>query len=258
MSRLRILISNDDGITAEGIRVLARSMSILGEVFVVAPDRPRSAAGHGITLHKPIHVAEYDLGSTVQAYSVNGTPADCIKVGINAIMADGKPDLVLSGINAGANLGTDVLYSGTVSAAAEGVIQGIPAIAVSISSIQPAHFEDASSYMVQLVQYLVHMGIPKDTLLNVNVPDIPTQQIKDVSVTKLGVRKYDSTYEKRIDPLGRTYYWLAGNLIDLQNDPDTDVHAITENKISISPIRLDLTNRQLLQSAQDWQLPKPE
>lgn len=250
---MRILISNDDGVTADGIRVLARRLQQLGEVVVVAPDRQRSAAGHGITLHKPLFAEQTDIGNGILAYGVNGTPADCVKFGISEVMKDAAPDIVVSGINAGENLGNDVMYSGTVSAAIEGAIQGIPAIAVSECGHELFDYEAAADFTAKLIQQIMAHGWMPDTIFNVNVPKSGVE-IKGVRVTTLGVRRYQNVYDKRLTPRGKPYYWLSGPLKDVMNEPDADVVAIKEGYISVSPVHFDFTNRQLIDKLKTWAL----
>jgi 5'-nucleotidase len=255
VSAMRILISNDDGVFAPGIAAVAASLQAIGEVFVVAPDRQRSAAGHGITLHKPLYMEEVTLHNGIKAYSVSGTPADCVKFGVHQILSDGKPDVVVSGINAGGNLGSDVMYSGTVSAAIEGAIQGVPSIAVSQCGQAPYDFSYAAAFTVKLVQAVVKHGLPADTVLNVNVPSLKEgQTIQGTRITSLGTRRYHNEYEKRINPRGVAYYWLAGDLMDLKPEQGSDIEAIQESYISVSPIHFDLTHWKLIDVLKGWTL----
>lgn len=240
---MRILISNDDGIQAEGINELRISIQENNEIFVVAPDRERSATGHKITMHRPLRVKEWPYpGTASKGWAVDGTPADCVKLGLEALLP-APPDLVISGINFGPNLGTDVLYSGTVSAAIEGIINGIPAIAISLASYEYHDF----SFSGRLIKDMV-MGLGKDlpqrTLLNINMPPGAPRGIK---VTRLGHRRYVNIFDKRIDPRGRVYFWMAGEPFDVdEDDPDTDVWAIREGYISITPVHFDLTDYRIM------------
>jgi 5'-nucleotidase len=252
---MRILISNDDGVFAEGIAALAESLQAVGEVFVVAPDRQRSAAGHGITLHKPLYVEQVTIGNGIRAHAVSGTPADCVKFGIYRIMKDAPPDIVVSGINAGSNLGTDVLYSGTVSAAIEGAVQGFPAIAVSQCGLAPYNYDNAAKFMPKLVQQVVREGLEPETVLNVNVPPLGEgESLKGVRITTLGTRRYHNNYEERMTPHGKPYYWLSGDLKDLPNAPDSDIVAVKEKYISVSPLHFDLTLRAQIDRLKGWTL----
>lgn len=252
---LRILLTNDDGIFAEGLQVLAREVRKVADIHVVAPDHEQSATGHAITMHRPLRAekVKYLQSADLPAWAVNGTPADCVKLAVEALLPY-KPDLVISGINRGANLGTDVLYSGTVSAAIEGVILGIPAIAVSLTEYYEPRFEFAAEFVARLAGILFAKQPASDMLLNVNVPGCDREEMQGVAVTKLGVRQYKNAFEKRTDPRGRTYYWLAGELVDTEHDEDSDVAAIKQSKISVTPIQHDLTNYRLLSDVQQWKI----
>lgn len=251
MDNLHILITNDDGIYAEGIKYLSQELAIDKSIYrlsVIAPDRERSAVGHAITMHKPLRVEPVTFmdNPELTGWSVNGTPSDCVKLAVEAIL-DEKPDLVISGINRGSNLGTDVLYSGTVSAAVEGLIMDIPSIAVSLTG--KGDREDylySARFICQLIPVLVESAIKPSTLINVNVP-VDTKSVNGVRVTSLGSRRYCNTFEKRIDPRGSYYYWMAGELVD--DDPeeeDSDTKAIRDNYISVTPIHFQLTDREVM------------
>jgi len=254
LNNMRILLSNDDGVQAEGIQVLAAHLQAIGEVIVAAPDRQRSAAGHGITLHKPLFVERVHTDANYQAYGISGTPADCVKLGCNQLFQDIKPDIVVSGINQGGNLGTDLLYSGTVSAAIEGAVQGLPAIAVSLCGYRDLQYEEAAQFTVKLVQQVMKNGLLADTILNVNVPKTPAVGEREVRITQLGTRRYQNQYDVRSNPRGTPYYWLAGELKDVPNEPDSDVQAIQDNAISVTPVHFDFTHRPLLDTLKSWQL----
>jgi 5'-nucleotidase len=253
MKMLRILLTNDDGVFAEGLQVLAREISKIADINVIAPDHEQSATGHAITMHRPLRAerVKFMHSPDIRAWAVNGTPADCVKLAVEAILPH-RPDLVISGINRGANLGTDVLYSGTVSAAIEAVILGIPAIAVSLTEYYEPRFEYAAEFVARLAQEMVRRQASSDTLLNVNVPNCGRENMRGVAVTKLGVRQYKNAFEKRTDPRGRNYYWLAGELVDLESDEDTDVEAIKNCKISVTPIQHDLTHYTLIDRVRPW------
>lgn len=248
MKQSHILITNDDGIHAEGIQTLCQ---VIAEehpdirLSIIAPDRERSAIGHAITMHKPLRVEEINLAinNEVRGYSVNGTPSDCVKLAVEAIL-DTKPDLVISGINRGSNLGTDVLYSGTVSAAVEGLILGIPSVAVSLTGNGESRaFRYAGQVISQMIPRLLAGSIEAATLVNVNVP-VKVDQIKGIKVTCLGTRRYQNAFEKRTDPRGMHYYWMAGDLVDddFEGD-DCDTRAVREGYISVTPIHFQLTNK---------------
>jgi 5'/3'-nucleotidase len=244
-----ILVTNDDGIRSQGIVVLARALKRLGEVYVIAPDRERTAAGHSLTLHKPLRIES--LGP--RTHGVSGTPTDCVNLAVNEIMPR-RPDLVVSGINRGGNLGDDVTYSGTVSAAMEGTLLGIPSIAVSQLGEDRFHFETAARFAVRLARQVHRAGLPPDTLLNVNVPDLPAREIKGMRVTCLGRRVFDSeNVIKKQDPRGKTYYWIGGNRIAWEERKDTDQEAVESGRISVTPVHLDLTNYGALAVLREWE-----
>lgn len=250
---MKLLISNDDGIFSVGVRTLANTLAEDGhEVTVVCPDRERSATGHGLTLHDPIRAEIVDkiFHPKVIAWSCSGTPADCVKLALGALL-DKFPDFVLSGINHGSNLGTDVLYSGTVSAAMEGVIEGIPSIAFSLSSYTSKEFDAAGAFAKTLVAQLCKQPLPEAMLLNVNVPPVKPSEIAGVVITRQGIRRYIDTFEKRLDPRGKTYYWLAGEVVQdieqpthlhLPHEVPTDVQAIRDKYISVTPLQYNLTD----------------
>lgn len=242
---LKVLISNDDGIHANGIQALARKLAQQYEVYVVAPDRERSATGHALTLHKPIRIEEVELPypGITKAYAISGTPSDCVKLALNALL-DVKIDVVVSGINHGPNLGSDVLYSGTVSAALEGAIHGIPSIAVSLVNgfEKMADFSHGAEFIGSFLPVAMEMGIPAKSILNVNIPAVSLHHFAGIKVTELGTRMYTDTYERRVDPRGGVYFWLAGEIIDAGESAESDVEAIRNNLVSISPVHYNLTN----------------
>lgn len=241
---MNILITNDDGINADGIRELAKTVSKIDDVnvYVVAPDSPRSASGHAITLHKPILINEEYIDENIVAYSISGTPADCVKVGIEALLKDTQIDLVLSGINNGSNLGTDVVYSGTVSAAIEGLIQGKASIAISCNqyNVPLEEYKRSSEYVVKLINSLKDdLDKLHDSILNVN---IPTGENKGFKITKLGQRIYENVIEDRTSPRGKRYVWMGGDIKQVYQEPDSDVLAIEEGYISVTPVNIEMTN----------------
>ena len=270
---MKLLISNDDGIFASGIRTLANNLAEHGhDVTVVCPDRERSATGHGITMHRPIRAEQVTsiYHRSIQAWACSGNPADCVKLALDALL-DGPPDCVLSGINHGANLGNDVLYSGTVSAAMEGLLEGIPSVAISLASFTYSDFGPAAEYAGQLVSKLSKLEQP--LLLNLNIPPVDKEKIQGVTVARLGVRRYRDLFEKRIDPRGKTYYWLAGEVVE-ESDSDvshglpnaltpeqnqdfmtcfpTDVKALKADYITITPLHYDLTAYSDLSALQEY------
>lgn len=246
---MRLLIANDDGVFAPGIRCLADTLAIAGhQVSVVCPDRERSATGHSLTVFDPIRaeVVKDHFHPSIQAWACSGTPSDCVKLALGALLTE-PPDFVVSGINQGSNLGTDILYSGTVSAAMEGVIEGIPSIAISLTSFTVHDFQPAADFACRLLKALdiSAASLPPKMLLNVNVPALPAGEIAGVAITRQGIRRYHDLFQKRVDPRGKTYYWLAGEVVEeYPQDPDqpmTDVEAIAQNLISITPLTFDLT-----------------
>lgn len=251
---MRILLTNDDGITAPGIKALWSELASIAEIVVVAPDSERSATSQAITVHHPIRVDQHCIEIPhICAWRIGGTPTDCVKIAVESLL-DKRPDLVVSGINQGPNLGTDVLYSGTVSAAIEAVLHGIPAIAVSLDSWEDFDFRPAARFVKRLINYMTTNSLPPDTLLNVNVPGKNESDFAGVEITKLGTRQYVNTFDKRTDPRGRTYYWMGGSVVDSNNDEDTDVVAIKQSKISVTPIHFDLTNYNIMGILREWKI----
>ncbi len=235
MDKPIILVSNDDGVNSKGILALARSLRRVGDVYVVAPERERSAVSHSLTLHKPLRVEK--LGRKM--YAVSGTPTDCINIAINSILPK-RPALVVSGVNKGANLGDDITYSGTVSAAIEGTLLYVPSFAVSLVSKVSLDFSTAVKFSVKLARYILKNGLPKDTLLNVNVPS--KEKIKGYKITRQGKRVYGDAIVEKIDPRGKKYYWIGGNELSWEGGKDTDFYFVSRGYISITPLHLDMTN----------------
>jgi len=248
---MEILITNDDGIYSEGIFALYDSLRKAGNVTVVAPDTERSAVGHAITLADPLRVAEVSRRGKFFGYSTSGTPADCVKLAIRAIMKK-KPDLVFSGINLGENTGNNILYSGTVSGATEGALLGIPSIAISLATFIKPDFRHAASFARKLAALARKNRLPAGTLLNVNVPAIESRRIKGVSVTSQSPTSFNDWFDKRIDPHGRTYYWLTGKFSQEDDRPDSDVTAVNRGRISITPIQFDLTDHKFITELKKW------
>jgi len=251
---LKILISNDDGIWAKGIRVLAERISREQQhtVYVVAPDRERSATGHALTLHKPLRVEEIELEGHVKgAWWTTGTPSDCVKFAVGHLLPE-PIDLVISGINSGPNLGGEILYSGTVSAAMEGAFLDIPSIAVSLGSSGHRHYDVAADFIVKLIDILPDSGLGNKLFLNVNVPNLPANQIEGVRVSSLGVRAYNDHFEKRVDPRGKVYYWLAGEAIEEGEQEGTDAWCMVNKIISITPIAFNMTDFNCKSKLEQW------
>lgn len=251
---LKILITNDDGVWARGIRVLAERIAREPEyeVYVVAPDRERSATGHALTLHKPLRVEEVEMeGKMRGVWWTTGTPSDCVKFAVGRLVPE-PVDLVISGINAGPNLGGEILYSGTVSAAMEGAFLDIPSIAVSIGSKGHRHFDVAANFIVRLIKLLPESGLGKSLFLNVNIPNLPEEQLQGIQVTRLGVRAYTDHFEKRVDPRGKVYYWLAGEAIEEGEEEGTDAWCMSHKMISLTPISFNMTDMLMKEKLQNW------
>jgi 5'-nucleotidase len=245
---VRILISNDDGVFAPGLGTLARALAATAEheVYVVAPDRQRSATGHSVTLHKPLRVEAVDLeGGIKAAWSTTGTPSDCVKLAVKQLLPQ-PPDLIISGINSGPNLGSDVLYSGTVAAAMEGAFSGFPSIAVSAQKNAQVAFNLAAEFIVDFLRVLPKAPMPNRGLFNVNVPACEASQLKGVRVTELGKRQYKDIFERRHDPNGRDYYWLSGCAIEEGESELSDVWALANGYITISPVSFNMTDQNTL------------
>ena len=245
---MKILVTNDDGVASPGLWALASALKGLGDVYVVAPDRERTAVGHALTLHKPLRI------TTVQkrVYAINGTPTDCVNLALKKVLP-GKPGLLVSGINRGVNLGDDVTYSGTVSAALEGTILGVPSIAVSQEGNQKFKFEVAAVYALRVAKMVLQYGLPEETLLNVNVPDRPYRGIKGVKVTTLGRRRFNNPIVEKVDPRGRKYYWIAGTRVAWGRGKNSDHAALRRGMVSITPIHLDITHYGALAYLQGWE-----
>ncbi len=248
-----ILVSNDDGIDSPGIRILARFLKKIkgAKVVVVAPDRERSATSHSLTVHLPLRTFQQSPGF----FSVDGTPTDAVMVGVHKILKR-KPDLLVSGINRGANLGEDVHYSGTVAAALEAAIMGIPAIAVSVVGSPEGEFifEPAARFALKLARRVLKEGLPPGVVLNVNVPNKPSKKIRGVEVTSLGKHNYGDVIVEKIDPRGRPYFWIGGDPRRFEDRPGSDCNAFLKNKISITPIQVDLTDYRFHQRLKEWKL----
>ncbi|NWF50031.1 MAG: 5'/3'-nucleotidase SurE [Ignavibacteriaceae bacterium] len=250
---MNILVSNDDGIDSPGIYSLASALKEIAEVTVVAPHQEQSAAGHAITMQLPLRVTKYYRDKEFFGYAVNGTPADCVKMGIRNILGF-YPDLVVSGINNGSNTAINIIYSGTVSAAREAAIMDVPSIAVSVTSHNVKDFSFAARIAKNLSLAVAERGLMKGTLLNVNVPNIPESEIAGIRITKQGKSRWDDIYEKRTDPFGRDYYWLTGNLKQEDNETDMDQGAVKNKFVSITPIHFDLTDYETYNLMKDWNL----
>jgi 5'-nucleotidase len=250
---MNILLTNDDGIHAQGLWVLYETFARRHSVTVVAPDRERSAVGHGITLNQPLRATRIKANNGCLGYAVNGTPVDCIKMGLMEIL-DTKPDLVISGINPGANVGVNINYSGTVAAAKEAALYKIPAIAVSLQGHKVAGYDYAALFTAKLAENVCQKGLPFGTILNVNIPDIPIDKIKGVRISRQGTSLYAEYIEKRVDPRNRTYYWHGLDSQTVFNNPELDGAALNENFISITPIKCDMTDYNMLAELKRWDI----
>jgi len=234
-----ILVTNDDGVHSPGLMALARGMREISRAIVVAPDRERSAVSHALTMHRPLRVEKM----REDVYAVNGTPTDCVALGIGKLLPR-KPDLIISGINKGANLGDDITYSGTVSAAIEGTIFGISSLAVSLmlDGTPTAHYETARQYALEAAGFVLEKSLPYDTLLNINIPNVPVGDIKGVKFTRQSKRIYNGAVHEIKSPSGEIYYWIGGGKPFWEHGPDTDINAVMEGYVSVTPIHLDFTN----------------
>ena len=232
-----ILVTNDDGVYSPGIQILAKRLRELDTVVIVAPDRERSAAGHSMTLHRPLLIEQIKDG----IYSVNGTPTDCVNIAVKGLLNE-TPRLVVSGINKGPNLGDDVTYSGTVAGAIEGILLGIPSFAISLAARENFHFAEAAEVALRTADQIFKEGLPSGTLLNINVPNLPLDEMQGTRITRLGKRIYHQMTVERIDPRGKKYYWIGGGEPDWEREEGTDLDAIDRKSVSITPLHLDMTD----------------
>jgi len=250
---MHILVCNDDGIDAPGIYALAQELRAFARVTVIAPDRQQSAVGHAITMQFPLRVVPFAKNGEFFGYAVKGTPADAVKLGVKCLVKE-KPDLLISGINQGSNTAINIIYSGTVSAATEGTILGIPSIAVSLTTHDEYDFSVAARFAAALAKLVHEKGLPQGTLLNVNVPAVPAGEIRGVKITAQGRSSWDDTFDIRRDPAGREYYWLTGKMLVTDEDEGTDQLAIRDRYISVTPIHYALTNEEQRRVMRGWGL----
>lgn len=239
---MNILVTNDDGIMAPGIFTLKKILEKKHQLYVVAPDVERSATGHAITIRNPLWAKKIFLNNVFLGYAVNGTPADCVKLGLEAIYNDIDFDIVISGINKGPNLGTDLLYSGTVSGALEGSLNGLPSIAISSADYQNPNYETAAKFILKFLDFFDTSSMPEFSALNINVPSIDYSELKGFKITRQSKRRYRDYFEPRKDPYGNTYYWMLGEIIEDDNKEDSDYYVLKENYVSITPIKSFLTD----------------
>lgn len=251
-----ILVTNDDGVSAPGIKALIEVAKKFGKVVVVAPDSPQSGMGHAITVNNTLYVDKISTSQTedIEVYSSSGTPVDCVKLAISKIL-DRKPDLCISGINHGSNSSINVIYSGTMSAAVEAGTQGIPAIGFSLLDFSlEANFEPAKHFAEQIIQQALEQGIPKETVLNVNIPKLPIEEIKGVKVARQANAVWRESFEQRTSPHGKDYYWLTGNFVNLDSGEDTDEWALENGYVSVVPVKFDLTAYEAIDAIKGWNL----
>jgi 5'-nucleotidase len=251
--KLHVLISNDDGIDSPGIHALVQQIKKVAHTAVVAPDKQQSAVGHAITVGYPLRSSKFFKNGKFFGHAVEGTPADAVKLAVRSILSE-KPDMLISGINHGSNTAISVIYSGTVSAATEGTVLGIPSVAISLTTYGKPDFTYAAKFARKLVVYLSKKSLPEGTLLNVNVPSVPESKIRGVLVTKQGKSKWQDVFEVRRDPNNKEYFWLAGDLLQLDHEADTDQVAILKNYVSITPIHYDLTDYRTVAAMKHWNL----
>jgi 5'-nucleotidase len=246
-SKPLILVTNDDGVTAPGIAALVESVRHLGTVVVVAPDSPQSGMGHAITIHDPLRLTHIRLFKGIETYQCSGTPVDCVKLAVDKILHR-KPDLCVSGINHGSNSSINVIYSGTMSAAMEAAIEGIPAIGFSLLDYSfEADFTAARQYASRISEQVLKKGLPENTLLNVNIPKLRVSKIKGIKVCRQATAKYDEEFAERVDPRNNKYYWLTGKFVNRDNGLDTDEWALSNNYVSVVPVQFDLTAHHAIQ-----------
>ena len=248
-----ILLSNDDGFKSEGLRILRKELLGLDDVIIVAPETEQSAMGHAITLTQPLKVRKVEEEGEFIGYSVNGTPADCVKLAITVLL-EKAPKLVVSGINKGGNLGICALYSGTVSAATEAMVMGVPSIAVSLDTYEKPDFRPAAKFTRKLIPTIFDKGLPEGVVLNINVPPVPESEFAGVAITRQGKSRVIEEFDSRKDPRGNTYYWLAGEMFFEETEEDADCVMISKNYISIAPIHFDLTHYPSIDKLKDWKL----
>jgi len=250
---MHILVCNDDGIDAPGIYALAQELKTIAKVTVIAPDRQQSAVGHAITMQSPLRVVESRKDGAFFGYAVKGTPADAVKLGVKCLLQE-PVDLLVSGINHGSNTAINIIYSGTVSAATEGTVLGIPSIAVSLTTYEECDFGFAARFAKTLALEVTRRGLPAGTLLNVNVPWLPEAEIKGVKVTKQGISSWADTFDRRRDPAGREYFWLTGTMDVTDTDPETDQLAVQAGYISVTPVHYQLTDEVQREAMRGWRL----
>jgi len=245
--KAKILLSNDDGVNSEGLKALENALSPLGEIYTVAPDRDQSASSHSLNLVRPLRVERI----SERVFSVDGTPTDCVNLAVNGILGDWRPDLLVSGINKAANMGDDITYSGTVSAAIEATLMKIPAIAVSLAAKKDFLFSTAAHYSRMTAEFVLKTSLPENTLLNVNIPNLPLEKVKGIRITRQGKRVYEAPVVEKTDPRGKKYYWIGGDEIESVKIENSDIVSVLEGYVSITPIKLDMTNYEYIEELRE-------
>ena len=254
MERPLILVTNDDGVTAPGIRALVEMAKEFGDVYVVAPDRPQSGMGHAVTLNSTLFCDKIELDEEINEYACSGTPVDCVKLAVSQILPR-KPDLCISGINHGSNSSVNVIYSGTMSAAVEAGIEGIPAIGFSLCDFSfNADFKSGEKFIKKIIAEVLEHSLPKGVVLNVNIPKLKEFEIKGIKVCRQADAKWEEKFDKREDPRGRTYFWMSGEFKNLDKGEDTDERALADGYVSVVPVRYDLTAHHFLPDLRNWDL----
>lgn len=254
MSELLILITNDDGYNSKGIKALINAVKNLGKILIVAPDSPQSGMGHAISVNKPIRCYKTNFFDSVEAYCCTGTPVDCIKMGLY-LLKEKKPDLILSGINHGSNVSTNILYSGTMSAAVEGALSGIPSVGYSLTDYsEDADFQYSEKIVQTIAKKVIKEGLKKGTCLNVNIPNVKENQVKGIKVCRQGRAFWDDTFDHRKDPLGKDYYWLTGSFSSKEQALDTDINYLENNYVTIVPTQFDMTCHDSVDELKNWEL----
>ncbi|MFN3918037.1 MAG: 5'/3'-nucleotidase SurE [Flavobacteriales bacterium] len=253
MSRPLIFVTNDDGFTAPGIAALIDSVKEFGDLFIVAPDKPQSGMGHAITVNQPLRVSELSFFGEHQAYSCSGTPVDCVKIGMFKLNGR-KPDLIVSGINHGSNCSTNVLYSGTMSAAVEGAIEGVPSIGFSLADFSiEADFTASKHYVKKIVKEALKTSMDKGVCLNVNIPKLPLELIKGIKICRQAKAFWEDTFDVRVDPLGKEYFWLTGEFENFDKDADADILALESGSVSVVPTKFDMTAYESIEKLKLWE-----
>ncbi len=249
----RILLTNDDGIYSKGIYALWEAMNEIGEVTVLAPNTEKSAVGHAVTISDPLRIEPYSRHENFKGYALNGTPADCVKIAIGSFL-DKVPNIIVSGINAGSNMGTNILYSGTVSAAAEGTMLGVPSIAFSLNTFNTDNYELSKEVAIKMTKSVLDHGLPNGTLLNVNIPKCEISECQGYKITSQGDEYFLDDLQKREDPRGRIYYWMSGKIVNNDTSNEQDGYAIANNWVSVTPIQYKLTDHKFIDDLKSWKL----